>query len=906
MNYDHKNGSLGILALGDAGLRIWRKEKFNIDFKEFDKADNKARKKLLLIGWDAADWKIINPLIDRGLMPSLEKLINSGVMGNIATLDPPLSPILWTSIATGKRADKHGILGFAEPDLKTGTVRPISNLSRKVHAVWNILNSQGLKTNIVGWWPSHPAEPLDGVMVSNHFYNLPQESKDNEVGKKSWKLLKGSVYPADKAQQLFDLRVHPSEINQEHLLPFVPNAQFVNQEVDKSLHSIAKNLAHTASVQAVATHLMQYTEWDFQAVYFDSIDHFCHGFMKYHPPRMNGVPDREFALYQHVVNSAYIFHDMMLGRMLDLIDDNTSVILLSDHGFHSDHLRPNYIPTMPAGPALEHNPYGMVVINGDGIRKDARVYGASLLDIAPTILSLFDLPVGKDMDGKVLKSIFEGDKKIDVIESWEMVEGDFHRHPEFMEENTQGSMEAINQLVELGYIDSPGDDGKSAMEKTINELNYNLSRVYIGKGELLKAREILEQLIIGKPDDIRFNLDLFDVYNKLKMFEKASDIIMKLKTIKEKAIPRLKILEAITALNLKKFPKALKLLKEVESDGGNSILVMHELARTYLAMRKYSESANIYSKILGFDPDNARSYHGLAICQLRMGDFEESASNSLNAIGLIYNYPSAHYHLGEALYNMKLYEESLKAFQVCVVLAPKMTKANDWIRKIVGETGLKLTPNEELREIDNYRSEKIELDYSLEKEFFEVPEHEVITVVSGLPRSGTSMMMQVLEAGGMPVFTDSTRLPDENNPRGYFEFEPVKSLYKDNSWIPQAKGKVIKIVAPLLQYLPSNLHYKVVFMNRDMGEILKSQQKMLNKDSNTFNTEVAEIYRKEVERARVWGSKEPNVKWMDVDYANFVNSPDEGISALTGFIGSDMDLHAMKSAVINKLYRNRK
>ena len=125
--------------------------------------------RMLLVGWDAADWKVINPLLTRGEMPNLARLMQSGVHGNHATLYPPLSPMLWTSIATGKRPTKHGIHGFTEPTEDGLAVRPVSNLGRKTKALWNILNQNGKRCIVVGWWPSHPAEPINGVMVSNHF-----------------------------------------------------------------------------------------------------------------------------------------------------------------------------------------------------------------------------------------------------------------------------------------------------------------------------------------------------------------------------------------------------------------------------------------------------------------------------------------------------------------------------------------------------------------------------------------------------------------------------------------------------------------------------------------------------------------------------------------------------------------
>ncbi|SRR6266567_1793854 len=145
---------------------------------------DRPKRKVLLIGWDAADWKVIMPLIDAGKMPNLAKLVETGICGNMATLEPVLSPMLWTAIATGKRAYKHGIHGFTEPDPLIGGIRPVTNLSRKCKAIWNILNQNGLSTIMIGWWPSNPVEELSkGVMVSND-YRAPS-AKTRENGRSS-------------------------------------------------------------------------------------------------------------------------------------------------------------------------------------------------------------------------------------------------------------------------------------------------------------------------------------------------------------------------------------------------------------------------------------------------------------------------------------------------------------------------------------------------------------------------------------------------------------------------------------------------------------------------------------------------------------------------------------------------
>ena len=188
-------------------------------------------------------------------------------------------------------------------------------------------------------------------------------------------------------------------------------------------------LCECVSIHSAATWLIENQPWDFFAIYYDAIDHFCHGFMKYHPPRQEFIPEKDFELYHNVVSMAYQFHDQMLGTLLAKAGDDATVILMSDHGFHPDHLRPKVIPSIPAGPAIEHRDFGILAMLGPGIRKDELLHGPSVLDITPTILTLYDLPVGADMDGKVLVGAFTEQPEVKTIPSWEEVPGDDGRHP---------------------------------------------------------------------------------------------------------------------------------------------------------------------------------------------------------------------------------------------------------------------------------------------------------------------------------------------------------------------------------------------------------------------------------------------------------------------------------------------
>ncbi|HEV2381588.1 MAG TPA: alkaline phosphatase family protein [Terriglobia bacterium] len=475
-------------------------------------------KKLLLIGWDAADWKVANPLMDQGLMPTLDDFVSHGVMGNLATLRPILSPMLWNSIATGKRADKHGIHGFMEPDPHAGGIRPVTSTSRKVKAIWNILTQEGYKTHVLGWFAGHPAEPVNGIAVSD-LYPYAQAPLD-----KPWPLPPGAVYPDSLRDTFAGLRMHPAEVTEAAILPWIPRAAEIDQEKDKGLASFAKILAENLSIHNAATWILHQQPWDFLAVYYNGIDHFCHGFMHFHPPRMDGVPEDKFEIYKDVVNNAYRFHDMMLHTLIDLAGPEATVILVSDHGFHSDHLRPRGIPREPAGPAVQHRQFGVMAMRGPYIKEDERIYGATLLDVTPTILTLFGLPVGEDMDGRVLVQAFDEPPAVERIPSWEQVPGECGMHPSDLRMDPAAAQAVLQQFVALGYIQKPNENQEKAVETAVREANYNLARVYLDSRRPKEALPLLQDLVKGS-DEARFRQHLAQCHYMLGERQEAKRIL---------------------------------------------------------------------------------------------------------------------------------------------------------------------------------------------------------------------------------------------------------------------------------------------------------------------------------------------------------------------------------------------
>jgi len=186
---------------------------------------------------------------------------------------------------------------------------------------------------------------------------------------------------------------------------------------------------------------------------------------------------------------------------------------------------------------------------------------------------------------------------------------------------------------------------------------------------------------------------------------------------------------------------------------------------------------------------------------------------------------------------------------------------------------------------------------------------EPIIVVSGLPRSGTSMMMKILAEGGLSIVTDELRTPDDDNPNGYFELETVKQMSAGNvTWLSNAGGKVVKVISALLEYLPPEYSYKVIFMEREIKEILASQQKMLsrrNKTSKSSDAEMEEQFRKHLTVVKPWLARQPNMDVLYVSYNALVSDPEPQCKRVVEFIRAPLNLSRMLEVPNATLYRNR-
>jgi tetratricopeptide (TPR) repeat protein len=622
-----------------------------------------------LVGWDAADWKVIHPLLDRGLMPNLQSLIERGVMGNIATLTPPLSPLLWTSIITGKTADLHGVLGFVEPDPVKGTLRPVASTARKCKALWNILSQSGLRSLAVNWFASHPAEPIAGAVVSNTFRTATHAPGSE------WPVPLGTVHPAALEEELAALRVSPADLTGDDLLPFIPQLARIDQAVDTRPLVLATMLAEDITTHAAATHLMEHEEWEFLAVYYDAIDHAGHLFMNFHPPRMESASAEDFELYRGVIDGVYCFEDMMLGRLIELAGPDTTFLVVSDHGFQSGQMRPSGPANFTLSNAMDwHRPYGILVMAGPGIRHDELVFGAGLLDIAPTVLQLLGLPAAEDMPGRLLAEAFEVPAAPQRIPTWEDVPGESGMHPLERQEDSWEACAVVQQLIALGYVEHRDGDIEKQLDAARRLQSFSLARVHLAAARFAEAIPLLERLLREEPDNRVYRLFLAQSYceaGRLDDCRAAVEPVLQNDADRPMASMvrgNLAIIEGDLAGGLAHLLRAEQTTKPLPE-------MRLAIGRVYLGLNRWQDAERAFRAVLEIDSDSAAAHAGLARMFLGKQDAQAAAAAAMDAIALRFDEASSHHLLGIALVRLGVVERAAQALETCLALQPKMVAA---------------------------------------------------------------------------------------------------------------------------------------------------------------------------------------------------------------------------------------
>ncbi|MDB5324800.1 MAG: type phosphodiesterase/nucleotide pyrophosphatase, partial [Phycisphaerales bacterium] len=615
---------------------------------------NKPRK-LLLVGWDAAEWTVVRPLVNAGLMPNLTRLIEGGVSGNLAAGQPLVSPLVWASIVTGKRPYKHGVLGTGEPRSDKLDTRPISSHARSTKALWNILSQSGKRVHCVNAYASAPADSINGVFVPREFIlgSITAESAPFCL----------NVEPDSFGKSLEVLRIAPTDLDASLLLHFLPNAAKLNDRRDPRLHIVASALAETATTHAIACDILQHQEWDFTAVTYTALETISHAFMRFHPPKLEEISGEEFNEFGDVVQKTYRLCDMMLGRLAELAGPDATVLVVSDHGFVTGRSRASMkFVRDEAGAMALHRGQGMFVLKGPSIIADELLEGATVYDVAPTVLTLFGLPSAADMDGRPLMEALVGLPMPERVPSWDSVAGDSGMvGPEQLPEVD----ESISYLAELGYKETPSPDAQQRLNAVRDDIDFNTARSLIDARRPAEALPFLERLVRLHPDNPNYARSLFESYIACGRLDDARAVVQRSwdrgfhGTLQHLGFAMVDVAE-------NRFQSALDHLRHVQPESicmpGVNLLI----GRAYLRLRNWEEADRAFQQEIAEWPENASALTGRAAVALETGKYQPAAEIALQAIGLKTDFAEAHHALGIALMKLHRPQESAIALRRCL------------------------------------------------------------------------------------------------------------------------------------------------------------------------------------------------------------------------------------------------
>lgn len=578
------------------------------------------RTRVLLVGIDAGDWLNIDPLFEAGKLPNLKRLVESGVRADLNSLRPMLSPLLWTTMATGTTPDRHGILDFLAPDPNTGDMVPVTRRMRREPAFWNYATQAGRTQGIVGWLATWPAETISGHMVTDRFGYLAFATSTSGSEE-------GMTWPPDYVDEARPLESNLEDFPSSFWKRFakVPDSELraLTQEGFKSgdrLGNLALTLATAETYTRIALDL-QTKDPDLLVVYYEMVDAVGHLVMPFSPPLRESVDPVAYEQYSSCADESYVFQDELLGRLLEKQDPNTIVMLVSDHGFKSEHERPLGSAEIRGGEAARwHRSPGIFCVQGPGIRRGVVLDNPlELVDIAPTLLALMGLPVPATMEGRVVEEILtdEGAKRF-----------------------KPNHVDRIDLRPEVWT--APAATQLSGAAKAMQ--HNNLGLVLEAEGNLEGAEREFRAAVQASPKDRLARTNLGGVMVKTGRYEEAESLLSA--TIRDYPdnIPTM-FNYALLRQKTNRFQEAADLYRKVLARDPAHLDARLNLGHSLVRMGRNDEAEGLFREVLRQRPSDANATFGLGIAAAQKQDLPGAAAAFRKTLELDPNHESARRNL---------------------------------------------------------------------------------------------------------------------------------------------------------------------------------------------------------------------------------------------------------------------
>jgi len=467
-----------------------------------------GRDRVIVLGIDGADPVAIDQFLAEGKLPNFARLRRDGAYGTLKSSKPMLSPILWTTIATGRPPADHGIGHFVAVNEQTGEQLPVTSQMRRVQAIWNVVSGAGRTVDVVGWWATWPAETVRGAIVSDHtcYHFLFDEGQHGDPTKI------GIVHPPELQEVIGPLVRRPGDVTPAEAARFVdvPAAEFERPfSFEDDLSHFRWALATADSYRRIALALWKRDAPDLLMTYIEGVDSTSHLFGHLH--RVEGLAGElaeQQRRYGKTVEAMYTYADGILGDVMGLMDDRTTLVVLSDHGFQLGTLQDDPSKTRDMRRVSErfHRIDGILYLYGNRVQGGRRVNGATQLDVAPTVLALLGLPASREMPGRVLTEALavSPPERVATYESAAPTQADADAVDSAVDPAV------LQRLKALGYLDTASPQG-----------DRNMAAMLFEAGRFEEAAKAYRALVDAEPTSGPLRASLAGALASLGRYDEA-------------------------------------------------------------------------------------------------------------------------------------------------------------------------------------------------------------------------------------------------------------------------------------------------------------------------------------------------------------------------------------------------
>lgn len=464
---------------------------------------------MLVLGIDGLEPSVIDLMLSEGKLPAFARLRREGAYGRLSSMKPLLSPIIWTTVATGRTPDAHRIGHFVAVNEQTGEKLPVTSRMRATKALWNIASDAGKRVAVVGWWATWPAEAVHGTIVSDHTcYHFLFDDGARGPADSS-----GVVWPAERTNDVLAQVRRPTDLTYDELAPFadVTPEEFSRPfDFNDELAHFKWALATADSYARIGEKLWTEQNPDLALVYIEGVDSSSHLFGHLFRARsLAGELAEQQRRFGRTVEAMYEYADRIVARYLELLGPDDTLVLLSDHGFELGALHDDPSKTRDLRRVSErfHRIEGVIYLYGRGIRAYTHIDKPTLLDVAPTVLALLGLPASDEMPGQVLFDALtlEAPARITSYESGAVVKAATAER-----DTAPVDAKILEHLESLGYLDTASPIG-----------DRNLAAMHFEAGRYEEAAKEFSRLVEAAPDDGSLRASLAGALGALGRYDEA-------------------------------------------------------------------------------------------------------------------------------------------------------------------------------------------------------------------------------------------------------------------------------------------------------------------------------------------------------------------------------------------------